>query len=65
MSKSDCGRRASEGWEKGWDEAYERVFGVPCDVCGEKGYFEDFDPIQKKYIRTTCLICQGTKRRKI
>jgi len=53
------------GNKKRYDDNYIRIFGRTCDICGGKGYHTDFDKIQKKWIRTTCLICSGTGRRKV
>lgn len=36
-------------------------FFVPaiCHYCSGRGYFDDWYKIQKKQIRTTCIICGG------
>lgn len=64
--KSDCGKSAKVGWTREYEKCWDEVFSKPCDVCpNSQGYFTDYDPILKKYIETTCLICMGTGYRKI
>lgn len=31
-----------------------------CEVCQGKGYHTDYCKIQKKYIKTNCIICGGS-----
>lgn len=33
-----------------------------CYFCNRKGYHRDFNKMQKKYLKTKCLICKGTGR---
>lgn len=62
MGKGDTYRPVNK---KRYDNNYIRIFGKVCDICQGKGYHTDFDEVQKKWIRTNCLICSGTGRRKI
>ena len=63
MAKSDYNRPAKEGWSRDYEEGYKRIF--TCDICDGKGYHYGWDGIQKKMLKTTCLICGGTGRRKV
>ena len=45
-----------------YDRNYESIFGKDC-VCKGKGYHWDTDKTGKVF-KTTCLICNGTGRRK-
>ena len=46
-----------------YDRYYDKIF-PPC-ICGGFGYLMDWSDIQKKYLKTTCLLCGGGGRRKI
>lgn len=41
---------------------YGRIFS--CTACKGRGFFEDYCGIQKRILKTVCLICKGTGRRK-
>lgn len=45
-----------------YDENYLKIFGVKCSACKGKGYFDDYCKLQKKHIKTTCLLCNGIGR---
>jgi len=30
-----------------------------CEACDGKGYHRDWDKPMKKYVKTTCILCQG------
>lgn len=47
-----------------YNENYLRIFGVECSMCKGKGYFNDYCKLQKRMIKTTCLICYGKGRMK-
>ena len=59
MSKSDYGRRASEGWT-GWkcEENYKKIFGSKCSVCNGLGYFWEKDQ-NGNPIKINCLLCNS------
>ncbi|KKN66040.1 hypothetical protein LCGC14_0475180 [marine sediment metagenome] len=42
---------------KAFAEGYDRIWG--CKVCNGKGFHLDYDSIQKRQVKTTCLICNG------
>lgn len=42
---------------KAFAEGYDRIWG--CTICGGKGFHLDYDKIQKKMLKTTCIICNG------
>jgi len=43
-----------------YDKHYIKIFGERCDVCNGRGFHTDYDGVQKKWLKTTCLICNGT-----
>jgi len=46
-----------------YDRNYDAIFNV-CSVCQGKGYHDDYNKEQDKWIRTTCLVCNGTGKRR-
>jgi hypothetical protein len=48
--------------KKKYDANYDRIFGRICTMCNGRGYFWDWCQMQKKMLKTSCIICGGKGR---
>lgn len=46
-----------------YDTNYDKIF-PPC-ACKGLGYYMDWSEQQKRFLKTTCLLCNGVGKRKI
>jgi len=45
--------------QKAFAEGYDRIYNK-CRICKGKGFHVDYDKIQRKPVKTTCIICYGS-----